>query len=71
MSYVAPCNGCTSRVVGCHSECEAYKEYRKGVDERNLKRFQEGKDYGYVRDRITYWKHKNKNVRKESNGRFE
>lgn len=27
-----PCHICTSRHMGCHSECEAYKEFRRGRD---------------------------------------
>lgn len=25
--YVAPCHNCEKRYPGCHSKCEAYKEY--------------------------------------------
>lgn len=30
MNY-APCKGCTERVVGCHSNCEKYKEFKDYV----------------------------------------
>ena len=29
------CKGCTKRVVGCHSTCEDYKEFRKELDKQN------------------------------------
>lgn len=25
----APCKGCPSRIVGCHSNCRAYGEYKQ------------------------------------------
>lgn len=25
---VAPCKGCTDRIVGCHSQCEQYKAFK-------------------------------------------
>lgn len=36
---VAPCKGCTSRYVGCHSECDKYIEFRKALDEENAERY--------------------------------
>ena len=27
-----PCRGCTGRYVGCHAECNEYKQYRMEVD---------------------------------------
>ena len=29
------CKGCTRRYVGCHSDCEDYKEEKRLRDERN------------------------------------
>lgn len=29
----SPCYGCTNRIVGCHSRCEHYKEYKARSDE--------------------------------------
>lgn len=26
---IAPCKGCQDRYLGCHSECEKYKEYEE------------------------------------------
>lgn len=31
----APCKGCPDRVVGCHSTCTKYTEYRKQQDAEN------------------------------------
>lgn len=31
----APCKDCTKRVLGCHSSCKDYAEYRKGIDKAN------------------------------------
>lgn len=28
-----PCLGCQDRVLGCHSKCERYLEYRRKKDE--------------------------------------
>lgn len=30
-----PCYGCTKRVVGCHSNCEAYHRYQKQLAEEH------------------------------------
>lgn len=30
--HQAPCKDCTRRVVGCHSACEDYAQYRKRYD---------------------------------------
>ena len=30
-----PCYGCTDRSVGCHSECDAYRDYQKRNAERH------------------------------------
>lgn len=44
------CNGCTERVVGCHSKCEIYKKwlekYHNQVKEQR-KRDREYRDYFY------------------------
>lgn len=29
---IAPCKDCPDRVVGCHSTCERYKDYREEKD---------------------------------------
>lgn len=28
MMYNSPCKGCTNRIVGCHSTCRDYNEYK-------------------------------------------
>lgn len=32
------CKDCNDRVVGCHSNCQRYKEYRKDMDDFNQKK---------------------------------
>lgn len=32
------CQDCKYRVVGCHAYCETYREYKKHLEELNLKR---------------------------------
>ena len=36
----APCKGCTreGKAPGCHDRCEAYKQWKHGVDYTNEKR---------------------------------
>lgn len=29
----SPCKDCEKRHIGCHSECDSYKEFRSAVDE--------------------------------------
>lgn len=31
--YHAPCKDCPDKVVGCHSSCDKYQEFRKFRDE--------------------------------------
>ena len=33
----SPCLNCEKRYPGCHSKCEDYIAFRKGMDERNKK----------------------------------
>ncbi len=35
MIPTAPCKNCTSRHLGCHSECDGYKQYRTAVEQHN------------------------------------
>ena len=30
------CYGCEDRVVGCHSFCDKYKQFREYLDKKNL-----------------------------------
>lgn len=36
-----PCKNCKDRKVGCHAVCENYIEWRKMIDEINVKRFEQ------------------------------
>lgn len=35
MNAIAPCKGCTLRVLGCHSTCERYQEFKRQREEAN------------------------------------
>lgn len=35
---VSPCQGCTRRAIGCHSNCEEYAEYREAMEKLNAVR---------------------------------
>lgn len=43
---LAPCKDCKDRVLGCHSTCQRYLEFRKEVDRiheiRNLEKLKNG-----------------------------
>ena len=32
LSKKTPCKNCENRFVGCHNECNKYKEYRKEIE---------------------------------------
>lgn len=37
----SPCDkNCSDRVIGCHSKCKKYKEFRNKIDEINNKRIE-------------------------------
>ena len=36
-----PCKDCQNRVIGCHSGCERYQEYRTWADQKMAERAQE------------------------------
>ena len=38
---IAPCKGCESREVGCHSKCPKYAEFRAEKDRIRAKRKEE------------------------------
>lgn len=40
----APCKDCTARAHNCHSSCEAYKTYKRRLDEQNEKRRRKKKE---------------------------
>ena len=35
MKPQSPCYGCDERVIGCHSECDLYLEFRRALDRYN------------------------------------
>lgn len=37
----APCKDCPNREIGCHSSCEAYKEYARFCEDLREKRLKE------------------------------
>lgn len=37
MKVSAPCQGCPDRVVGCHSACARYAEYRAALERQREK----------------------------------
>lgn len=39
------CLGCTNRKVGCHSTCDKYLSWKKGVDDNNTKKRKAIKKY--------------------------
>lgn len=55
------CKDCVDRQVGCHSECERYKEFRKLVEKRN-KEIQ--KDIEARRDQVMFIERFKKEIRK-------
>lgn len=42
------CYNCERRVVGCHSNCEDYKEFRDMIDKRNNNRHKLGEHDRYI-----------------------
>lgn len=45
---LAPCKDCKERKVGCHSTCEAYKEFQRQNDVTKANRRKESDANGYV-----------------------
>ena len=50
---LSPCKDCEKRYVGCHSECEQYKEFRVARDEFKKEKEQRNIMTYYVEGRIT------------------
>lgn len=46
-----PCYGCSFREVGCHTNCKAYKEYRKLIEKIGENRQKENPIIGYLVDK--------------------
>ncbi len=44
-----PCQGCTERYSGCHSECDRYKLFRVELDDynRRLRKYHQGDTFSY------------------------
>ena len=45
---LAPCKDCKERKVGCHSTCEAYKEFQRQNDDTKANRSKESEANAYV-----------------------
>lgn len=53
-----PCKDCESRHLACHSECDAYAQYKSVREESNRKHREESYDkYAYI---VRMSKHKRK-----------
>lgn len=39
MNVKVPCKECQKRCLGCHSNCDEYKEYRNNMDDIRERRF--------------------------------
>ena len=48
----APCRGCTSRSIYCHTECEKYLDYKRGMEEYHNAMNEERKYNYYVSQRL-------------------
>ena len=49
----APCKDCKDRHIGCHSDCELYKEFQRRNEELNKrKRFENGLHSYEMRKRL-------------------
>lgn len=44
MSVSEPCKNCPDRYLGCHSNCDKYKQFKKEIAERKRKN-QKGREY--------------------------
>lgn len=41
----APCRNCADRNISCHSSCEKYVDFRKQLDDFNIKLKKQKEDY--------------------------
>lgn len=62
-SYASPCMNCEDRHVGCHSECEKYRQY-KGVVHDNWKRSFKQEKIDKALNALE-WKRKDREVKEE------
>ena len=58
-----PCKQCDRRAPGCHGGCDAYKDWRKELDERNAA-VKESKD-AYNNQRVIWTKSRKKLAMKD------
>ena len=47
---LSPCKDCSDRVVGCHSSCDKYKQYRSELDEFKAKRAADKDERAFASD---------------------
>lgn len=45
MKTATECYDCKRRYIGCHDRCQAYKDYRKSIEKRNMKHEEEYMHY--------------------------
>lgn len=48
----APCKGCSTRTVGCHSKCSAYRAYKAAMHDIFLKRSAESRNDAYFKRKM-------------------
>ncbi len=58
-----PCKQCDRRVPGCHASCDAYKDWRRKLDERNAA-VREEKD-AYNNQRVIWTKSRKKMTQRD------
>ena len=44
------CKGCTERHLHCHSECEAYKQYKERTEQQRAERRASTEQGNFIRD---------------------
>lgn len=44
------CKGCTERHLHCHSECEAYKQYKEHTEQQRAERRANTEQGNFIRD---------------------
>lgn len=64
---VVPCRDCKDRHVGCHGECERYREFKARLAEINEQKAQESKSNAEYADYVI--KVENKRKKKMGRGR--
>ncbi len=54
----APCRDCADRKVGCHGNCELYKEFKEMCNQINAERHRVNAEYQYKIDAVEKTKRK-------------